>query len=169
MVQFSVLYSIKDGKGKVATTELNLPSTVTLTNWTVFAGQMALLINDIITGAITRIGLVASVTLPVGLRATPGANSDVEEGARFQYKTTNGFFTAMRLPTFDEQFVLPGTATVDIADTDVAAYVTAMTGGIDLTGVGGTGTVAPVDSRNEDIVTLDSAKEQFLSSRGRVS
>lgn len=163
---WTVLYSIQDEKGKTSTTEINLATATTFADADIMAGQMALLIDDMITGAITRIGIVATVDLPVGLKATAAANSDVEEGARFQFRTANGFFSGLRLPTFDEAAIIAGTKNVDLTDADVAAFVTAMVSGLDTSGAGGSGVIVPVDKRNEDLTALEFAKEQFLSSRG---
>lgn len=163
---WTVMLSIQDEKGKASTTEVNLPAATTLTDAQLMAQEIAKLINPIITGSIVRIGLVRSVALPAGLRANPAANSDVEEGARFQYRTANGFFTSLRLPTFDEALITAGTRQVNTAASGVSAFNTAMLSGINLSSVGGSGTVSPCDKRGEDIVALEFAREQFLSSRG---
>lgn len=162
---FSIIYSVVDAKNETSNTEVNLPGSVAFADVVIFASQMALLINPLITGAITRIGVVFSVTLPGGLRAAATSGSDVEEGARFQFRTLNGFFTAMRLPTFNEANISSSSRAVDLDDTDVAAYRAAMVSGINLTAAGGSGTISPTDKREEDIVALASAQEQFLSSR----
>lgn len=164
---FVIIYSIKDEKGKLSSTEINLPASTAFADVILFAGAMAQAIEPLISGSIERVGIAYIVALSTitGLKATPAANSDVEEGARFGFKTVNNFVTALRLPTFREDFVQVGTREVDTVDPAVAAFVTAMRTGINLTPLGGTGVVAPVDKRNEDITTLDSAKEQFVSSR----
>jgi len=159
------MFSIQDGKGKTSTTEINLPAATTLANAEVMAREVAKLINPIIAGAIVRIGLVRHVSLPTGLRATAGANSDVEEGAPFQYRPANGLFSGLRLPTFDEANILAGTRTVNLTGA-VATFNTAMLSGVNLEPAGGTGTVQPCDKRGEDLVALEFAREQFLSSRG---
>lgn len=164
-LRFSILFSIRDAKGATATTEMGVPDTVSLANLTAFAAALAPLINDIIKGAITRIGLVLAIDLPGGLRTTPDATSDVEEGARFQFSTENGFYSSMRLPTFDEQFIVAGSNAVDLEDADVDAFTTAMLEGITVNST----LVEPVDIRGEDLVAMRSAKESFLSSRGRVA
>lgn len=164
---FTITYSITDGKGKQSTTEVNLPSTTAFTDVLLFASQMAVLLDDMIAGRIERIGITATVdmsTLTSLIKQTAGTTSDVEEGGRFNFRTANGFFTAMRIPTFLEDKIVTGTDVVDVADTDVAAYLTAMRTGINLTAAGGSGTIQPADKRDEDIVSLDSATESFLSS-----
>lgn len=165
-MSWTILYSITDEKSKISTTEVKLPSATAFADVEIFAGQMAALIDTLITGYISRIGIVYQVALPAGIAAAASANSDVEEGARFQFRTTNGFFSGLRLATFNESRIVSGSKDVDTVDADVAAFVTAMVTGIDLSGAGGSGTIQPSDSRNEDLTALEFAREQFLSSRG---
>jgi len=162
-----VIYSIVDGKGKQSTTEINLPTSVSLADAILFAQEMAKLLDALIDGRVTRIGLGFLVALPGSLKAVAGANSDVEEGARFQFRTAGNYFTGLRLPTFDEQYILPNTDTVDQVSAPTAAFINAMRSGINLTGVGGSGTIQPADKRGDDITTLEFAREQFLRTRGR--
>lgn len=164
---FVIIYSIKDEKGNLSTTEINVPASTAFADVILFGGAMAQAIEPLISGSIQRVGIAFIVPLSsiTGLKATPAAGSDTEEGARFGFKTLNNFMTAMRIPTFKEEFIQTGTREVDTTDASVAAFVTAMRTGIDLTPLGGSGVVAPVDKRGEDITTLDSAKEQFVSSR----
>lgn len=162
---FAVIYSIRDEKGANSLMEVKVPSGTSFTDVAIFAQQMAPLINSLITGAITRIGVAFTVGLPGGLRAAPAAGSDVEEGGRFQFRTSLGNFTSTRIPTFDEQFVVAGTQEVDLTDAAVLAFVNSMLSGIDITGAGGSGIVEPSDSRDEDITALEFAREQFQSSR----
>lgn len=165
MASFGILYTITDAKGKASTTVINVAGTESLADVRIFAQQAALLINDLITGAITRIGIALTVDLPGGLRVSPLAGADVEEGARFQFRTDGGNFTGMRIPTFAEALIASAGTSVDTTDTDVAAFVTAMTDGIELSGLGGSGNVSPTDSREEDVVALSTAVESFMSSR----
>lgn len=164
---FSIIYSILDEKGKRSTTEVNLPSATAFNDVVIFGAELAKLIDPLITGSIERVGVAYTVALPAGLgiKTTPQPSSDVEEGARFQYQTNQGNYTGMRVPTFDEAAILPGSRLVDQVNTAVAAFLTAMESGIDLSGVGGSGVVQPSDKRDEDIVSTTSAREQFVSSR----
>lgn len=165
-MSYSIMYSIQDEKGRTSTTEFNVPTATSYDDVRIMAAQMAELIDPMINGAIIRIGIVDTVDLPVALSAAPAAGSDVEEGARFQFRTVNGFYSAMRLATFDESRIVAGSTAVDQTDGDAAAFITAMTDGIDLSGAGGSGVVQPCDKRNEDLTALEFAREQFLSSRG---
>lgn len=160
---WTINFQIVDAKNAQSSTQVNLPISRTFEEVEAFAAAMAPLLNALTTGAITRISITRSVALPGGLRATPDANSDVEEGARFQFRTANGFQTALRIPTFAESKIPSTSKDVNLADTDVAAFVTAMTTGIDLPGA--LPVVQPSDARGEDITSLTFAREQFVSSR----
>ena len=165
MPAFSAIYTIRDAKGETSVMEVKVPDNLTVVNLGIFAQQMANLVDNVITGAITRIGVALSFPLPGTLKAAPLANSDVEEGARFGFRTTNGYPTGFRVPTFDEALIASGSKEVNTVDADVAALITAVVAGINLVPVGGTGTVGATDDRGEDIIALNFAKEQFLSSR----
>lgn len=160
-VGWGIIYSFRDAKGETSTTELRLPAATTQVRVVDFAGQMATLINSLTTGVITRVGVVLDVSLPGGLRTTPDLDSDVEEGGRFQFGTSGGFYTSMRIPTFDETLVSAGSDAIDTEDSDVAAFVNAMVAGLTTSGA----VTQPSDTRGEDVVSLVSAKEQFLGSR----
>ena len=160
---FAIIYTIRDSKGKRSTTEVNFPSSFSFTDVSLFAAQQAERINDLIKGRIERIGVAFNVDVPGTIRATPLPDSDVEEGAKFQVRTEDGNFTSMRLPTFDEQFVLPGTRSVDLADPVVDEFVDSMVTGAPVVALGGV--LHPSDKRDEDIVALEFAREQFTNSR----
>lgn len=159
---FAILYSFRDDKGKVSTTTINVPSAEAFADVVTFAGNVAALIDPLISGQLTRIGVAFTVDLPGGIKTAPTAVADVEEGARFQFRTAGNFFTSLRLPTFLDALVNPGSDAVDLTDPDVDAFVTAMTDGIDIGG----NLVEPCDPREDDIGTLEFAREQFQSSRG---
>lgn len=159
------MITIKDAKGKSSTTEFNFPSTTTLANAKIFVQEMSKLYDAVTNGVITRIGVAVLATLPGTLRASADADSDVEEGARFQFRTDGGFYTGFRIPTFLESKILSGTTTVDLADSDVAALVAAFEDGMSLVAAGGSGTVQPTDKREDPVNALDSAQEQFTKSR----
>lgn len=166
---FEILYTIEDGKGKTSTTEVNLPTNVSMGNAIVFATEMAKIIDQLIGGRITRIGIAFVIDLPGSLKSNPQPDSDVEEGARFQFRTAGGFFTGFRLPTFLESFILPRTDAVKVTDANVASLIAAMQNGIDVDPSPTQQFIAPCDKRGDDIVGLNFARESFQSSRGRAS
>lgn len=162
---FTLLYTIRDGKGQQSTTEMNVPDSFALADVILFARGAAGFIDDMIGGQLVRIGIAVNLDLPPGIKVTPQSTSDVEEGARFQFRTAGGFGTSMRIPTFQEANLVPGTTQVDLTDPNVAPFVTMMESGIDVDLTAGVRLITPSDKREDDIVTLDSAREQFLSSR----
>lgn len=168
MPAYGIVVSFEDAKGKQSTTMVNVPTGITLANLTIFAQEMVKLIDAQITGIITRVGLAVTFALPSGINVSPNSISDVEEGGYFNFRTAGGYRTSMRVPTFNESLISPGSSDIDTSDPDVAAFVSAMISGIDLTAatpVAGTGTVTPTDSRGDDVVALVDAKEQFVNSR----
>lgn len=155
----SVLFTIRDAKGARSLVEIYLPGATTIDLAQDFVDAAAPLINALILGAIERVGLCVSGTLPAGLRTTPDVGSDVEEGARFIFNSDGGYTTSVRIPTFDEQFIVDGTTTVDSTAGAVASFVAGMTAGL--------ATVQPTDYRGADIESIKSAREDFQRSRKR--
>lgn len=160
---FKIIYTIVDAKGTESDTSINFPTSYNFGDVRLFAEQSAARINQLITGKIVRIGIGFTVDLPSGLRAVAAANSDVEEGARFQFRTAGGYHTAMRLPTFDESYIVPGTREVDLTDADVTDFTDSMVTGAPVVALGGV--LSPSDTRDDDIVELKAARESFQSSR----
>lgn len=160
---YGIIFTIEDEKGAFSTTEIRLPTATAWADVLLMSAALVPLIDALIAGAIRRVGIVFDYTVVGGIKLSPLAGSDVEEGARFQFRTENNFFTHLRLPTFLESLIVAGTREVDLTDADVAAFVDAMVDGIDLPDAAPI--VEPSDSRGEDIVALTSAQEQFLSSR----
>jgi hypothetical protein len=168
MPAYAIVMSFQDAKGETSTTMVNVPTGITLANLTIFAQEMVKLVDNMIGGIVTRVGLAVTFALPSGINVAPAADSDVEEGGYFSFRTAGGYHTSLRIPTFLESLVAAGSADIDTSDPIVAAFVSAMITGIDLTTatpVAGTGTITPADSRGDDIVALTDAKEQFTNSR----
>lgn len=158
-----LVYTIQDAKGKKSTTTINFPAAVDIGQVASFAGDTATMINNIITGKIIEAGVGLAISLSgATIRATPDANSDVEEGARFSWNSAIGAITGFRLPTFDEAKMVSGTRDVDLADTDVDTFVQRIIAGKTT----GLVNASPSDDRGSDIATLATARESFTSSRG---
>jgi len=168
---FSVVLTVQDNKGKQSTIEVNLNPAITTTAQLIAAARsIAILIEPLIKGSIVKVGVGIAVTLNALAWSDDNAasvDSDVEEGARFQFLTDNGFYTGFRLPTFDEQYIVPGTDVVDTVAAPVAALITALTDQMSVVPGGGTGTVTFVDKRDITLSALSSARESFQSSRSR--
>lgn len=161
---FTGLITIKDAKGEESTTEFNLPTSYDLDDVVLFVQQMAERVDLIIKGKVTRIGLAYKLsTSGLTLKAAPDPDSDVEEGAKFQFLTEDGNITSMRLATFDEDLIISGTKNVDLTDGDVDDFVDAMVTGAPVVALGGV--LSPCDKRDEDIASLEFAVESFTKSR----
>lgn len=165
MPAINIQYSFQDEAGKSSSTSINIPSATTAANAAFAAQAAALLIDEMTDAKITGISITLPVTLPAALKDDPIDGARVNAGIRFQWNTAGGYLTACRIPARKEALVLDGTDVVDESATAVANFIAEMTAGLDLTAVSGTGTVAPSDTRGDDIVSLDEAVESFTSSR----
>lgn len=146
-----------DAKGARASTQFNLQDGIDLAAMQVMAVAMLEAIDPLITGRIDNASIIVPVT-----GATIGdavlSSADVEEGARFIFRTDNGFTTQVRIPTFNEAKFVTATQLVDLADLDVQAFVDLAVAGVDANGL-------YTDSRNDPIGELASARESFQRSR----
>ena len=70
----AVIYTVVDGKGKQSTFSINLPSTLSLVGLTTLAQALARVIDPLLGGYISRIGL--AVTVPFTLRGMRRSGSD---------------------------------------------------------------------------------------------
>lgn len=160
---FTILTTVRDAKGEESTTEFNFPASYDIGDVVSFAQQSAQRIDALIKGQIVRLGIAYKVSLPSGIKIVPDADSDVEEGARFQFRTEDDNLTSMRLPTFDDALFVDGTKNVDLTDADVDEWVDSMVTGAPVVALGGV--LSPSDKREEDIASLDFAVEAFTKSR----
>lgn len=159
----TITITIQDGKGQTGRVEANLPTGTGQVTAVNFAEDLAIAINELINGTIIGIIITDIVPLPEEVLGTPSENSDVEEGGQFIFRTENANTTKMRIPCFFEGKILEGTKQVDLADTDVDAFVDLMIDGLtDIVN----GDALPSDYRDEDIVSLSSAKENFRPRKG---
>lgn len=160
-------FTVADEKDAKSTIAIPLPDSVGLTNIAAAVQGFGSLLEPLIQGQILTAGARVEVDISgFGWSGVAGLNSDVEEGARFVFRSVTSLLKSLRLPTFNESKFNAQSADVDLTDTDVAAFATAMTAGLDLTGTGGTGTASPVNIHGDDLDELVSAKENFTRSRG---
>lgn len=167
MPAFYIIYTVKDAKGKTATTEVKIPTTFNIANIIEFAGALAIIINALIKGQIVAISIVATINMSglSGLRTSPLADSDVEEKASFGFQTDAGFDTGLMLPTFNESYFITGSRDVDLTDPDVIDFTEAMLLGISTSP--GAIVVTPSDAHGDDLDLFDYGYEMFMSSGRR--
>lgn len=153
--------TLEDEEGKKSVVSMHLPGGTLQADAEAFASAISLLI-DVITGAkITRIALALIVTLPGGLKSDALAESEVEIGARFGFIDAQAFRTSLRVPSFLQALLVTGSNSVDVEDSDVAAFVSAMTEGLTPIST----LVQPSTNRSDDIVSMSTAIEAFTKTR----
>lgn len=158
-----LFYTVQDGKGQKSTTRIPFDdATDLLENATAVATAFAGVINPLLNGGLASAGVTAEIDLSAGWGPTALLVSDVQEKAEFAWRTVGGFIKRMNLPTFIEDFFNVGASTVDLSDPDVVAFVNAMEDGLT---VGGT-LYQPTDDREEDLVSLEYATENWGKRRG---
>ena len=150
-------YTIRDEKGFISRTLVHIPSATTLANATAYAQDVAEVIDAVIGGKLESIDVCIGVSLPGGIKITPDANTDIEEGALFVYEDADGRIFRQRLPTFLESLIETGTRQVDNSNAGVQAYTDMI--------VTGNGTVQASTLAATDLVSLVSDKEQFVKNR----
>ena len=146
-----------DDKGKTSFTKVRVPNGFTLSQYGEFGTALAQLLTNISICRVTGGSLTFAMDLSgLGLRTVAGITADIAEKAAFLFNTAiTGLKAKLRIPTFRETLVPPGSDAVDLADVDVAAFKTAMESGIAVTG----GTIEPTDDRENDITGLTTARE----------
>lgn len=155
--------NFEDESGDTATRSWYLDAGTSLADAALVVPALVSLIEPLIVGGITGAGFTVSVDIAGLGVGVAGALSDIEEAARFAYRTVNGFIWRKTIPTLDEGKVIAGSDNIDLTDSDVLAFNAAMTDGIDVSGAGGSGTIQFVDSRAEDLtVRAGEAVEDFL-------
>jgi hypothetical protein len=165
MAAIGINFALRDAKGATSIHTVNLADTVSLDNVVAFVEEFYEILDDLTGCAIDGATLSISVPPAVGnsIKATPVANSDVEEGATFIYVTEGGYTTRARVPGFLETLIVAGSQSVDQDAAAVLAYLAAVVGGLSV----GTPavTVEPTDYRGDDIQSLKTARESFTKTR----
>lgn len=163
-----VYYTVQDGDGDKSTITIPIPSTTNLLDVPLFVQSMEPLLDALTNGGLVSAGFTVEIDLASSWPPFAAAISDVQEKAQFAFRTLGGWLKRIQIPTVLESIFGNGGASdqVDLANADVMAFVAAMENGIDLTGIGGSGTVQPCDSREDDLTTLEYAVEAWGKKRG---
>lgn len=132
----TLTYTIQDAKAKKSTVKLFLATGTTLAGALAISDAVAPLIKALILGEIVSASVSADFAIPAGAQGAAALASDVEEKGRFMFRTSAGKAVRVSLPTWNEAFTLPNTASIDQTDADVDAFVQYfLSGGIDSNGV----------------------------------
>ena len=158
-----IIYTAIDASGERGTTAVNLPDGFTLAQFGEFGAAMATLLDGVLGGKVESAEICFSVDISAFTSNTALSTSDVEEIGAFQFKTSDNLPVNINIPGIDETLVAAASDDIDIADTDIAAFITAMETGFVTTG----GTISPCDVAETDIVSLTTARERFRASGKR--
>lgn len=163
-----VFYTVQDADGDKSTITIPVPSATPLLDLPLFVQQMEPLLDALTNGGLVSAGFTVEVDLSAAWPAAAAVIADVQEKAQFAFRTLGGFVKRISIPTILESVFGGGGASdqVDTTNPDVMAFVAAMENGIDLTGIGGSGTVQPCDSRDDDLVSMEYAVEAWGKKRG---
>lgn len=151
----TVSYTVLDGKGETSTIPFYIPSSTALGDVAQFATALKQLLYELLGGEITAINFTIPVAVGVSSSNILDPDSDVQERALFTFSSADNFLRQISLPTVVETVFSAGSKLVDLANVDVAAFVTAVLSGV------GTPNVTSVTSHDEDIVALDAAREAW--------
>jgi|SRR5215207_391721 len=152
----TIFYNLIDAKNQVSRVEIDVPTATATANVITLIPLVAELIQPLVAGGLQSAGFTVEVDVSAGFGPIASLAADVQEKAEFVFNVAGGFIKRLNIPTILESVFNPGTAEVDIADPDVAAFVDFMTDGITSGAL-----IAPVDSRNADITTLKVARENW--------
>jgi len=159
MSAVSVNFVILDNKGKSSMTKVHVPSGFTFAQYIAFGQAMGQLVANLSEGALTEI----SVSVPLNIsgatiKTVALAIADVAEKAMFQaVSTVSGLFAKWFYPTYDESHTLDGSDQINTADADVAALITVLEDGINVSGT----FVTPRTLRGDPIDEVTVQREIF--------
>jgi len=131
----SLVFTVRDAKNKKSTVKLWLPANTTVAGATAIADSVGPIIKQLILGEIVSVSLTADIPVVAGAQGAADLTSDVEEKGRFMFRTAAGKSVRVSLPTWNETYTLPNTASIDQTDTDVDAFIQYfLSGGVDSNG-----------------------------------
>ena len=113
------------------------------------------IVNPLVTGRLAGASVTLEADISGFVNAAASALSDVQEKATFVFRSVEGYLKTISIPTVLETIFTGSGAgkTVDLTNTDVAAFVTMMTDGVD-DGGGTPVEINPTTSHGEDIAAV---------------
>lgn len=156
MSAVGVHFTILDAKGKSSKTVIHVPTGFSIAQYLAFGTAMAELISQIAEGQITEV----SVSYPLNLsgatiRVAALAAADIFKKAFFQARSAvSGLLGKFNIPTYDEVNNVINSDQIDMADTQVAALVSIIEDGVNVSGE----IVQPIDLRGNDLVEVSLAR-----------
>jgi hypothetical protein len=159
----SITYTLADGDGDTAATAVYVPIGDTLVRYGEFAVVHAETMEPLVLGVFQP---TAILSIPVDISALTGnvaaAESDVEQIAQFSFADTDNEPVKVNVPGCNVlQHVVVGSDALDLADADIAAFISMMEDGIEITGAV---TVSPSGIAESDIVDTFYARKATKNS-----
>jgi hypothetical protein len=160
----TIQLDFKDAKNKSSSTKVRVPTGNTIAQYVEFAQDFAQLAANISTARIIGVSVNFALDISGGLSNVISNLSNVASKAFLQFRSSvSGFFAKMKIPTFDEDnLVIVGTEDIDTTVLAVDDLITAITGGLAVTG----GTIAPCDKYGNDLTDLSFARGIFAKHAG---
>lgn len=155
-ITYGITYTFVDDSGEEATSTVSVPTGFSIAQYVEFARAMADLVDNIVSGLVSRAELTVEVDISSITSNVAGTGADVQEISSFQFATAVGRPVNVNVPgTIEENYVIPNSDEIDQSNANIAAFITAMETGIAVTA----GTIAPCDNDSEDIVSTVYARE----------
>jgi hypothetical protein len=153
MAVVSVLsYSIVDDDGNAKSMPIYIPAGATVANIQAFSDAMAPLLDDVLDGVINAVTLSIGLTLPGGLKSSPVAGSNVQEGALISFDVASSNYShSIFVPAWAQAFFSGSQVTLE--DTEPGLFATQM--------VSGSNTIAPSDRAGLDLTSVLSGSKRF--------
>ncbi len=151
-VLVSLSLSTPDGRKSV---ETFLPPASTLAQVQGFVTAFAPLIDAIVGGVINEATVSFPLTLPGGLKTSADSGATVHRGGLFGFDNPSPYKWSQYVPSLTPTLFVG--KDVNVGDTDVAAYLTAMEDGITVSGT----PIQPQNQYDDDLTTNTTAVESF--------
>lgn len=160
----TIQIDFKDAKNKSSNTKVRVPTGFTIAQYVEFAQDFAQLAANISTARIVGVSVNFALDISASLTNVVSNLSNVASKAFLQFQSSvAGLFAKIKVPTFDEDnLVIVGTEDIDTTEVAVDDLITAITGGLAVTG----GTIAPCDKYGNDLVDLSFARGIFARHGG---
>ena len=148
-----------DAKNKPSKTIVHIPTGFSIAQMIEFAQGAAQLFTSASFASITSVSISVGIDLSgATIRAVAVSTADVAEKLLLMARSAvAGLFARFNIPTFDENLLIVGSDQIDFADTDVAAFVSALEDGLIVNAL----PVLPRDKRGNDLVLVTQGREIF--------
>lgn len=142
---------LQDAQGDRKQVPVFFASTVTPANIQTYATAFIPLLEATELAQCVDAFVQLEITLPAGLRGTPDAASDVQEGGQLAFTTDSRYKFGVYIPALDPQFFTANA--VDITDPAMVALQNAYTNGL--------GGVTPTDGHGVDVGAISTGKRVY--------